>query len=70
MREESSHSHRTRAAPDPSLSRDAQQQPQAPYARALQTTQLRTTMAVVTGIFAVIVIDAFFAVFFTEIGWG
>ncbi len=31
---------------------------------------LRTTMAVVTGIFAVIVIDAFFAVFFTEIGWG
>ena len=31
---------------------------------------LRTTMAVVTGIFAVIVIDAFFAVFFTKIGWG
>ncbi|WP_370189705.1 MlaE family lipid ABC transporter permease subunit [Qipengyuania sp.] len=31
---------------------------------------LRTTMAVVTGIFAVIVIDAFFAVFFTEVGWG
>ncbi|QYJ07957.1 MlaE family ABC transporter permease [Qipengyuania flava] len=31
---------------------------------------LRTTMAVVTGIFAVIVLDAFFAVFFTEIGWG
>ena len=31
---------------------------------------LRPTMAVVTGIFAVIVIDAFFAVFFTEIGWG
>ena len=30
----------------------------------------RTTMAVVTGIFAVIVIDAFFAVFFTEVGWG
>ena len=30
----------------------------------------RTTMAVVTGIFAVIVIDAFFAVFFTKIGWG
>lgn len=30
----------------------------------------RTTMAVVTGIFAVIVIDAFFAVFFTRIGWG
>ncbi|WP_435418404.1 ABC transporter permease [Parerythrobacter aurantius] len=31
---------------------------------------LRTTMAVVTGIFAVIVLDAFFAVFFTEVGWG
>ena len=31
---------------------------------------LRTTMAVVTAIFAVIVLDAFFAVFFTEIGWG
>lgn len=31
---------------------------------------LRTTMAVVTGIFAVIVLDAFFAVFFTEIGWA
>ncbi|MBX7496730.1 ABC transporter permease [Qipengyuania sp. 6B39] len=31
---------------------------------------LRTTMAVVSAIFAVIVIDAFFAVFFTEIGWG
>ena len=31
---------------------------------------LRTTMAVVTGIFAVIVIDAFFAVFFTNIGWA
>ena len=31
---------------------------------------LRTTLAVVTGIFAVIVLDAFFAVFFTEIGWG
>ena len=31
---------------------------------------LRPPMAVVTGIFAVIVIDAFFAVFFTEIGWG
>ena len=30
----------------------------------------RTTMAVVSAIFAVIVIDAFFAVFFTEIGWG
>ncbi|MEM9084512.1 MAG: MlaE family lipid ABC transporter permease subunit [Pseudomonadota bacterium] len=29
----------------------------------------RTTMAVVSAIFAVIVIDAFFAVFFTEIGW-
>lgn len=31
---------------------------------------LRTTMAVVTGIFTVIVLDAFFAVFFTEIGWA
>ncbi len=31
---------------------------------------LRTTKAVVQAIFAVIVIDAFFAVFFTEIGWG
>ncbi len=31
---------------------------------------LRTTMAVVQAIFMVIVIDAFFAVFFTEIGWG
>ncbi|WP_379554430.1 ABC transporter permease [Qipengyuania sp. DGS5-3] len=31
---------------------------------------LRTTMAVVTAIFAVIVLDAFFAVFFTEVGWG
>lgn len=31
---------------------------------------LRTTMAVVSAIFAVIVIDAFFAVFFTNIGWG
>ncbi len=31
---------------------------------------LRTTMAVVTGIFAVIVLDAFFAVFFTEVGWA
>ncbi len=30
----------------------------------------RTTMAVVQGIFVVIVLDAFFAVFFTEIGWG
>jgi phospholipid/cholesterol/gamma-HCH transport system permease protein len=30
---------------------------------------LRTTTAVVQGIFLVIVIDAFFAVFFTEIGW-
>jgi phospholipid/cholesterol/gamma-HCH transport system permease protein len=29
----------------------------------------RTTMAVVSAIFAVIVLDAFFAVFFTEIGW-
>ena len=31
---------------------------------------LRTTMAVVTCIFAVIVIDAFFAVFFTWVGWN
>ena len=31
---------------------------------------LRTTMSVVSAIFAVIVIDAFFAVFFTKIGWG
>ena len=30
----------------------------------------RTTQAVVSAIFAVIVLDAFFAVFFTEIGWG
>ncbi|MCX7864445.1 MAG: ABC transporter permease [Novosphingobium sp.] len=31
---------------------------------------LRTTQAVVTAIFAVIVLDAFFAVFFSEVGWG
>ena len=31
---------------------------------------LRTTMAVVTGIFTVIVLDAFFAVFFTKVGWA
>jgi len=31
---------------------------------------LRTTVAVVQAIFAVIVLDAFFAVFFTEVGWG
>ncbi|MDE2596492.1 MAG: ABC transporter permease [Sphingomonadales bacterium] len=31
---------------------------------------LRTTQAVVQAIFAVIVLDAFFAVFFTELGWG
>ncbi|MEW4448663.1 ABC transporter permease [Qipengyuania sp. JC766] len=30
---------------------------------------LRTTQAVVTAIFSVIVLDAFFAVFFAEIGW-
>ncbi len=30
----------------------------------------RTTMAVVSAIFAVIVLDAFFAVFFTKVGWG
>ena len=31
---------------------------------------LRTTWAVVQGIFMVIVLDAFFAVFFTKVGWG
>ncbi len=31
---------------------------------------LRTTKAVVQAIFAVIVLDAIFAVFFTEVGWG
>ncbi|MEW9854180.1 ABC transporter permease [Novosphingobium sp. M1R2S20] len=31
---------------------------------------LRTTQAVVTAIFTVIVLDAFFAIFFTEIGWA
>ena len=31
---------------------------------------LRTTMAVVQAIFMVIVLDAFFAVFFTEVGWA
>ena len=31
---------------------------------------LRTTKAVVQAIFTVIVLDAFFAVFFTGIGWG
>ena len=31
---------------------------------------LRTTMAVVSAIFAVIVLDAFFAVFFTKVGWS
>jgi phospholipid/cholesterol/gamma-HCH transport system permease protein len=31
---------------------------------------LRTTAAVVQGIFLVIVLDAFFAVFFTWIGWN
>ncbi|MBX7458051.1 ABC transporter permease [Qipengyuania sp. 1NDH17] len=30
----------------------------------------RTTLSVVAAIFAVIVLDAFFAVFFTELGWG
>jgi phospholipid/cholesterol/gamma-HCH transport system permease protein len=30
---------------------------------------LRTTAAVVQAIFLVIVLDAFFAVFFTEVGW-
>ena len=31
---------------------------------------LRTTMAVVQAIFLVIVLDAFFAVFFSNVGWG
>src|SRR3546814_1652449 len=31
---------------------------------------LRTTAAVVQGIFLVIVLDAFFAIFFSEIGWS
>ena len=31
---------------------------------------IRTTIAVVQAIFMVIVLDAFFAVFFTEVGWG
>ena len=31
---------------------------------------LRTTAAVVQAIFLVIVLDAFFAVFFTAIGWA
>ena len=31
---------------------------------------LKTTVAVVQAIFVVIVLDAFFAVFFTEVGWG
>ena len=31
---------------------------------------LRTTLSVVSAIFAVIVLDAFFAVFFTNLGWG
>ncbi|MET1755592.1 MlaE family lipid ABC transporter permease subunit [Novosphingobium sp. RD2P27] len=31
---------------------------------------LRTTQSVVTAIFTVIVLDAFFAIFFTEIGWA
>ena len=31
---------------------------------------LRTTMAVVQAIFMVIVLDAFFAIFFTNVGWG
>jgi len=30
---------------------------------------LRTTAAVVQGIFLVIVLDAFFAVFFSSVGW-
>ena len=31
---------------------------------------LRTTRSVVQAIFMVIVLDAFFAVFFTEVGWA
>jgi phospholipid/cholesterol/gamma-HCH transport system permease protein len=31
---------------------------------------LRTTAAVVMGIFMVVVLDAFFAIFFTEVGWA
>lgn len=31
---------------------------------------LKTTLSVVQAIFAVIVLDAFFAIFFSEIGWG
>ena len=31
---------------------------------------LRTTAAVVMAIFMVIVLDAFFAVFFTKVGWA
>jgi phospholipid/cholesterol/gamma-HCH transport system permease protein len=31
---------------------------------------MRTTTAVVQAIFLVIVLDAFFAVFFTKVGWG
>jgi phospholipid/cholesterol/gamma-HCH transport system permease protein len=34
-----------------------------------ESVGLRTTAAVVQGIFLVIVLDAFFAVFFTAIGW-
>ena len=30
----------------------------------------RTTKAVVAAIFMVIVLDAFFAIFFTEVGWA
>ncbi len=35
----------------------------------IEVRGLRTTTAVVQAIFLVIVLDAFFAVFFTEIGW-
>jgi phospholipid/cholesterol/gamma-HCH transport system permease protein len=35
-----------------------------------ESVGLRTTTAVVQGIFLVIVLDAFFAVFFTAIGWS
>jgi hypothetical protein len=41
----------------------------ADVARLPQQVGQRTTTAVVQGIFLVIVLDAFFAVFFTEIGW-
>ena len=39
-------------------------------AEGREVVGLRTTSAVVQAIFMVIVLDAFFAVFFTEIGWA